>query len=291
MALLGDELNAKDYLLRREIPPDLASRVAAYRAFSNDEVILLLNRLSDVSVRSRNNPYAATNGGTIAVAILGKQGSIPRGANISTLNFRSERLGNMTFDNWTIKDSTFERADLGGTEFINCILDNDLFVACRLTNKTSFRGTRISAQMFAGIEGEGGREYYDPNMILTILAKSGAIIPIDLVTAIEEKDALAVERVELAEKFLQHARTHFSMSEDDDWVQNRLKHKKDTWELIEKILRKYGLLVDVKTQRSGPSIPIWRLTVPPDVIQRAHAMPDTTRPELSTFWREVEKGK
>jgi hypothetical protein len=289
VTLLGDELDAKDYLLRREIPLDLASRVAAYRAFSKEELLFLLNRLSEVSQRSKNNPYAATNAGTVAAAILRRQTFIPEKANIFNLYFRSEKLAGFVLNKWTIKDITFERVDLDGAEFKDCILDNDLFVACRMTSKTSFSGTEVTPQMFAGIEDEGGREYYDPALIISVLEKAGALIPKDLVAPIKEKDARTIARAELAEKFLQHARTHFNMSEEDNWVQNRIKHQKENWAQIEKILRKHSLLIDVKTQKSGPSTPIWRLTVPPDVIQRARAMPDAARPELSAFWRDVEK--
>jgi energy-coupling factor transporter ATP-binding protein EcfA2 len=286
-ALLGNDVDIKDYILRRELAPDLTDRVVAIRNFSEEELTLIINKLSDIALRSRNNPYAATNGAIVVSTFLRSQKNPPKGGRFTGLHFRNEKLANIYFSGWSIRDCTFERVDITGTTFNDCLINNDLFITCRVSSTTLFKGCEIDTHMFAGIEDEKGKEYYDPSEIANMLLTLGAEMPKGLEIERLERTPLITKRLDLAERFLLHAKTHFNMSEDDDWVQSRLKYEKGDWTEIERAFRKHGLLQDVRTQKSGPATPIWRLTVPPDAILRARATQDKSKPQLSEFWADI----
>jgi hypothetical protein len=287
-ALLGEEIDAKNYIMRREISPDLTERVAAYRPYSDIEIINIVNRLSEFAHRSRSNMYASSNGGMLASALFRVKKTLPKGGRLFSLHIRNESLCRISLNEWNISDCTLELVDLDGAAFLNCVLNSDVFITCKLTSSTSFRDSKLTTKMFVGIMDEKGREYYDPGVIAETLRRAGAELPPDIPIEAKQKDPTIIKRTDLAERFLQHARTHFNISLDDDWVQTRIKNDKDTWEYLVRLLREHNLIMDAIAQKSGPAVPIWRLTVSPDVIWRGRATMNPSRPEINAFWRDLE---
>lgn len=285
--LLGDEVELRDFILRRELPSDLIDRVMAYRMISNAESAAIIKHLCEIARKSRNNPIAALNCGALVASILSSRKGISESGRLDSLCFRNVDFGEVKLTKWFINECIFERANLSEVQLNECGLNNNIFIVCKLGPKTRFDKCIISAQAFSGIEEIDGREIYDPISINDFLVKAGAILPEDeVIQKAVVVPEIIKQRIQVTERLLQHARTHFYLSDEDTWVQKWLIRQGE-WATIEQLLRKYKLLADVVIQKAGKPIKFMRFTVFPDVIAGARTSPLKAAQNVKAFWQDI----
>jgi hypothetical protein len=171
----------------------------------------------------------------------------------------------------------------------DCNLEGSQFISCEVGEGTRFNGTAADLMVFSGlVRKDGGRriEVYDPVKMRRMLVELGAILPPE-VEAGGEPSAEVSARVELAERLLRHARTHYYLSRLDQWYVNNLEGHPQ-WPAVERLLRNARLIEDTRFDKSGPRETFVRFAIAPDKILQARAKADEkTPPTAVQFWRDI----
>ena len=285
-ALLGQESDLSNYLLRRELPPEMAERTAVYRRFSSEEMAQVLAKLGVLARGLRTNPYAASNTGTLTAALIRTQSdTLPSGVTLDSVHFRWTDFGECKLQQWTFRGCILERVILSSVRFIECQVVDTLFVTCRLGTKTRFDGTKVDPATFAGIELAGEGETYEPGRIGKTLYELGADVG-EYALQLAEPTKEVSSRVVLFENLLKHARNHFYWGARDSWVQKHLLSDPE-WPALETMLLSHSILEEVRPTKSGRPEKFWRLSAPPDTILRARSGASGSSQRLEAFWREL----
>jgi len=201
------------------------------------------------------------------------------------LYFRVSDFGSCVLKEASFQSCVLEKVNLTRAHLLGCQLDESQLIGCEIGHDTRLDGTDIADGIFAGlaVRRPGGTvELYSPAAIISALREHGAVIPEEAVPPPDSVDEAALARVELTERLLKHARTHYYLSRNDSWVRNNLLSEA-SWDDVERLLKKHGLLSDVKISKSGPAEKFMRLTAPPDVILQARAG-GASSPEAASFW-------
>ena len=228
--LISNGQGLRDYIHRAEIPWDVVVRVPLLGLADRGSIGRAVNILSELVARSPNAQYAPVNAGSLAAAMLRGRQDIGSGLKLHSFYLRAQALGAVRLHRADVRRCLFERVDLVGTQFIECSLEGSQFIACEVGEGTRFDGTPADVSLFAGIvRRDGGRrlEVYDPAKIRSLLQKVGAVLPPEVEPAAESSDEAesseeVAARIELAERLLRHARTHYYLSRGDQWYANNL---------------------------------------------------------------------
>jgi hypothetical protein len=274
----------KDYLQRAEIPLDVTLRVASFRKWTGSEIKAALDAISDLVGVSRN-PFAAANGGSLVAALISDRDDLEPGMRFSGLYVRSFDLGASLIDGARVLKCVFERVNLGQARVERCLLSDSHFISCILTKNTSLLHTTVDRQDFAGLVFDG-KETFEPQRIEAILKACGAETTGEGAQPAVAKDPKKEARVELAEKMLKHARTHYYLVRSDAWFKANLEGDAD-WDSVEAALRRHKLLEETQFDKSGRPEAFLRLTVPADTILQARSNARGTLPAAGRFWETL----
>lgn len=281
--LTSDSPTTRDYIQRAELPLDVVARLPSYGVREAAVVNGILAKLTTIVASAPNTQYASTNAGSIAAAIVRGREDLPRGMRMMGFYFRSQDFGNCCFEEADLSGSILENVNLAQAKLIKCNLDGSQFTGCAFSPAGSWQQTDVGNTLIYSIRWQG-REIYDPREISLKLRELGAIVPGEP-TAPTTLAPEVSERVQVVERLLTHARSHFYISRNERWFQNNLA-KSPAWGFVEQLLRDHNLLEDVALQKSGGFEKFLRLTAAPDRILRARAEKAPPNP-ASAFWREL----
>jgi hypothetical protein len=289
--LLDPDSDLSDYLLRGEVPEDVARRLTGYGAWSDVDVKGAVSRLSTVAERSSRGSLASANSGTLVGGILWNRSRPPVGLRIHALNMRGVELGKSELHSADIQNCVFERVGLGDVSLQNCEVRGTKFVACRLVGDGKWTGTLIDPHDFIGAivpAGGGEKEVYDPRLIANRLTKMGALLP-ELETP-RDLTAETSAEVELVELLLRRTRTHYYLPESEPWVQKKLLNAR-SWNVVKSLMLKHGILRSATFEKSGRPDVFWKLSMAPDVLWQARGGGGPGVPEsAAAFWRDLLAG-
>lgn len=287
--LLRGPAATRDYIQRAELPLEIVSRVQFYGVAGIDVLVQTIDSLNKVVAAAPNNAYASTNAGSLASALIHNRQDVPAGLRLQGFYLRSQDLGICRLKSVEIRRCLFERVNLQHVQLLGSSVDDTQFIGCSVGPDTRFTGTRVDVAQFVGIvDPRTGREVYAPGEIARRLRSAGAILP-DAADD-ENGEELTEEvqlRVDVLERLLTHARTHFYLSREESWFQNNLR-RDPAWIFVEQLLRRHKLLEDVRLTKSGRPETFLRLTTAPDKILQARADGANTIPRnAAQFWRDL----
>lgn len=286
---------SRDYIQRGELPLDIVSRVPHYGLDDPPSVARVLCDLSRIVKAAPNNPYSATNAGSLAWALIRDRQDLPDGMRLFGFYLRSHDLGHCCLKRAQIQRCILEGVRLEATRFEQCDVTNSQFIGCFFGDGTRWDGTEVEVGQFFGVfrknQGESG-ETYDPGEIEELLARSGAKLP-ESVGAPKEQalhpDTKAQIRV--LERLLTHGRTHFYIAASESWFRNNLAND-PAWKTVEVLLRRHRLMEDVQLRKSGRPETFLRLTMAPDKILQARvSASERAQATAAEFWQELIEGK
>lgn len=91
----------------------------------------------------------------------------------------------------------------------------------------------------------------------------------------------------MLERLLKHARTHYYLSRQERWFKTNLAGD-PLWNEVEELLKRHGLMEDIRINKSGRPEVFLRLTVAPDAILRARSTGDRAHEAARILWSELE---
>lgn len=289
VALEEGDSGMGDYLARAEIPIEVVSRLRAYRQWSPDDVRAVLARASRIASGSKSNPHAAANGGALVAALVRDRQDLGEGLKFVGLYMRGHDFGESRLRRGELRQCVLESVDLSGAEFIDCVVSDTKLITCTLSSRSKWDRTHLAVEDFAGLLWQKTTERdetYDPKRIALLLQNCGAVLTVPEAEPQKVSDEVQ-DRIDLVERLLKHARTHYYLSRQDVWVRKQLLgHSR--WPQVEELLRKHSLLTDVSITKSGRPELFMRLTAPPDAILRARSAAGLDlRSSTSDFWRDL----
>ncbi len=287
---LDSEGNAiRDLLVRGDLPLDIVLRVPIVRHFGAREISQIAKRLGDIAGTTRPGGSLASNAGALVFSLLSSREDLDEGMRLAHFYVREVGLGRCRLKGGIVSDCILEHVDLTRCTLTDCKIERTTLIACSVGPDTRLEDLQVDPGSFAGlvVTSSGGvvREIYDPAAIRTVLHRAGA----RLGEGDSTLDAEAEDRSRLVEELLNHARSHYYLSPSDVWVQRHLVAK-GSWPQIKNLMVRYGLLEEVKVNKSGQAETFMRLTVPPDIILGSRSAVGRDMPsKVSDFWSELSQ--
>ncbi len=292
VALAGHTTAVEDFLHRAELPTAVISRVAAQRGWPGDTIVSIVRQLSSAAIASPRSPFASSNAGSIVCGLLKDRDDLPPRVTLAGLYVRAQDLGKCVLREAEIRECLFERTDVAQARLERCRFEGTTLIACIFAKETRWPETVLEATSVLGVllrTGEGLTEVHDPQKVVGLMKGWGLAAAAEVnVPEPEVLSAEAERRVAVLERLLTHARSHYYLSKADPWVRNNLLADRE-WPYVEKVLRRYKLLEDVKLQKSGQAEVFWHLTMAADRVWQARGDKGDGRAAAS-FWTEVLSG-
>ncbi|MGD0013095.1 MAG: NACHT domain-containing protein [Bryobacteraceae bacterium] len=282
---------SRDYIQRAELPLEVVSRLPSYGV---DDPVLVVRVLSDLSCIVRtalNNPFSATNAGSLASALISNRNDLPDGLQLFGFYLRSQDLGACCLKRAKIQSCILERVRLDAATLEECDVTDSQFISCSFGDGTRWDGTAVEVGQFFGVlrthQGKSV-EVYDPREIQQLLVGTGAKV---LDSAEVDREAVldleTQTRVRLVERLLTHARNHFYLVPSEDWFKHNLGNQ-PAWKAVEGLLRRHRLLEEVRLAQSGRPQTFLRLTMAPDKILQARVSAvSRTQTNAAEFWQDL----
>lgn len=284
----------RDYLRRAELPLEIVSRVPQYGLVAKESIAGVIADLSSIVAGAPNSQFSATNAGSLTWALVRDREDLPEGLRLSGFYLRSHDLGKCRFVGAQIRNSVFEGVSLEQAVFERCNVENSQFVRCKFGSNTRWDNTEVEVVQFVGVARVAGgrvRESYDPKEIERVLLAAGAVLPVEGDDGQDGTVAPDAEaRIELVERLLTHARSHFYLSRQESWFRNNLGNTK-AWGEVESVLRRHRLLEEVQLIKSGRPETFLRLTTAPDKVLQARVSVKDVPANAVSFWRELTGSK
>jgi len=251
-----------------------------------------VDTICDVVRSTVTDVVARSNGGMLVGTLLRSVGEFRDGIVIRTLVFRQTDFGRARLKEPEFRGCDFEQVDWSDLKLAKPHFEGCSFRALTvdITN-TSLKGAdpKILDQVFsirvvAGDRDVGTGQHFAPEDIRAILVKLG-------VKGLERdrgrgRTGAQESRIQLIDRFARKMERRFYAS-DDDLAGFGFTRDED-WEDIFKLLQKHELVVQEYVQKAGPREPLYRLSVPPEVLRQGENVTDMSLPsEVRAFWNEV----
>ncbi len=289
----GEPGDLRRFIARSVVEPTLVEQVVRLLGTGMERCSRAVESISFVLRPTLSEIVARENAGVLISAILRAAGRAKDHLVIQNVVFQGLPLGPLHAN-----DICFERCDFNAVDFSQVHFVRPEFISSALRNITiDLTTTRLDSlsatarDVIHGLTVRGEQsdvptgKVFAPEDIVKVLVRIGMDPPHEEIGILRRSSEVEA-RIDVLERFVNKmARRFYASYEDIDrfpFAQGR------PWKEVLALLNEHGLLEEHSVAKSGPPIPLVRLSVPPEIIRRGEDPTDPTVPaSVRAFWVDL----
>ena len=286
-----DPEDLRRFLARAVFEDTLVSQVAKLLGPDVGRCTRAVEAICAVLRPSVTEVIARENAGLLIATILRSARQLQNDVVIRNVIFRDVDFGDVGLTRPRFEHCDFEGADLQQVQFENPVFTNTVLRTVKVDPaRTRLTGAVLSVD--EGVQGLFVRDVgrvYEPAEIRKHLRRLGVQLVDDPGASTPAYSRAVQSRIHTLDRFLRKMERRYQISEEDLRVVGISTER--AWTDVRDLLEHHGLLVEHFIDKSGPRVPLLRLTVPAQQLRSAENTNDrTVSPQVHAFWLDLLRG-
>ncbi len=293
--LHGADADLRRFLNRAIADESLFSETARLVGGDVERVRTSIERLSSVLNASLSDVVGRHNAGALAAALVASCTGSLEGVEFNSLIF-----DRVSFGAAQLVRPRFSSCEFEGVDWRQVSLEHPVFENCAIRMPViDLEMTRLSGpaehilDQLHGVLIDGGHlegvplgETYQPDHVRMAVGKIGGNLQSGEVLAEQVPNDVS-ERLRIVDRFLRKMERRYFASEDD--IKNFPFASGREWDRVWDLLERHDLIEPVFVTKSGSADPLFKLTVPPDILRRGESSRSDVPGRVRQFWAEVRE--